>query len=89
MSFFQVDLGFQPGTLNLLPENLRHRLIIDFQCIDCISYKKIDRLREWMMNRWNEVPSDGHEAFLARFALFLGRQTVAIGESSPTISFKV
>ena len=89
MSFFQVDISLGGEILHHVPERLRHRMIIDFQCIDCISYRKIDQFREWMMNRWNEIPPEGHEAFLSRFVLFLKNQTVAIGESSPTISFKV
>ena len=89
MSFFQVDLGFRTEALAFMPDRLRDRIIIDFRCIDCISYRKIDQFREWMMARWNEIPEEGREAFLNKFALFIKTQTVAIGESSSTISFKV
>ena len=88
-SFFQTDLGFRNEALAFMPNEFRDRVIIDFRCIDCISYRKIDQFREWMSLRWHEIPADGREAFLNRFVLFIKNQKVAIGESSPTISFKV
>ena len=88
-SFFQVDLSSRRETLGFLPEHLRNRTIIDFRCIDNIPYRKLDTFRQWMMNRWDEIPEDGKEAFFNGFLRFLKEQTVVIGESSPSISFKV
>ena len=89
MSFFQVDLEPRPETLGFLPSNLRHRLIIDFRCIDNISWRKIQQFREWMMARWQEIPADGQEAFMNGFLSFINNQTVVIGEKSSSITFKV
>ena len=89
MSFFQVDLEPRRETLGFLPSNFRHRIIIDFRCIDNVAWRKIQKFREWMMARWQEIPSAGHEAFLNGFLSFITNETVVIGEKSSSISFKV
>ena len=88
-SFFQIDLGMAPEALSFLPNNLQHRFLIDFRAIGNVSWKTINQTRQWMREKWAEIPPDGVDAFLSRFILHIKTQKVSLGEISSTISFKV
>lgn len=88
-SFFQLDMGPPAEVLGLLPHDLQHRFIIDFCCTGNVPWKIQTRLQNWMSTRWKEVPEDGMTAFFNRFLTHIKTQTVSLGESSSSISFKV
>ena len=88
-SFFQADLGMAPEAFGFLPNKLQHRFLIDFQATGNVSWKVIEKTRNWMAEKWSQVPPDGVEAFLNRFVLHLKTQTVSLGEMSATLSYKV
>ena len=88
-SFFQLDIGMSPEVYSFLPGHLQHRFLINFRAVGNVSWKTLELIRNWMKQRWSEVPEDGTEAFFNKFLTHIKTQKVSLGETSPAITFKV
>ena len=88
-SFFQLDIGMAPEVYSFLPIHLQHRFFINFRATGNVSWKLLETIRKWMKSKWAEIPDEGIEAFFNKFLTHIKTQTVSLGESSPSITFKV
>ena len=89
-TFFQIDIdpGLTPTARKTVPKIFQNRLVLTFT-VDIQDERKLEDLRAWMLQKWKEIPSVGHTAFLNTICSFLRRQTVILGETGYHISSKV
>ena len=86
LTFFQLD--FDNGNNQHLPEILKNRILLVFS-VDSLPKQSLDKLSQWMKEKWDEIPLDGQIAFQNLVCSFITTQTVILGESGYNITAKV